>query len=106
MTSPFTEKRAHPRVPLATHIQGEVEGRAFLALTADLSASGIFLYTANPFTENQTVTVSFVLPDAPQPIRTRAIVRRVAEGKGMGLEFVSLPPKDQAAIRAFVLANS
>lgn len=105
MTIPGIERRAHPRVPLATRIEGEADGRAFLALTADLSGSGIFLYTANPFSAGQTVSLAFVLPGALQPIRITAIVRRVAEGKGMGLQFVSLQPEDRAAIRAFVQAN-
>jgi uncharacterized protein (TIGR02266 family) len=100
------ERRAHPRVPLATRIEGVSEGRAFIALTADISGSGIFLYTANPFAVGDRVQLSFVLPGSSEPMRLSAVVRRVAEGKGMGLQYDSIPPADLAAIRAFVKANS
>ena len=105
MTKPATERRAHPRKPLGTKIEGKVSGRAFIALTSDISGSGIFLYTANPFEVGETVNLSFVLPAAKGPIRAPAVVIRVAEGKGMGLQFTSLAPADLATIRAFVTAN-
>ena len=99
------ERRGHPRVPLATRIEGVSEGRAILALTADVSGSGMFLYTANPFPAGDKVELTFLLPGATQPIRLTGVVRRVAEGRGMGLMYDSIRPEDLAAIRAFVAAN-
>lgn len=103
--SPGVERRAHPRAPLATRIEGVSEGRAFLALTADISGSGMFLYTANPFPVGDRVELTFVLPGSQQPIHLSAVVRRVADGKGMGLKYDSIAPEDLSALRAFAQAN-
>lgn len=103
--TPGVERRAHPRAPLATRIEGVSEGRAIIALTADISGSGMFLYTANPFAVGDRVQLAFLLPGADQPIRLTAVVRRVAEGRGMGLQYESITPEDLAALRTFATAN-
>ena len=99
---PGIERRAHPRVPLATKVEAESEGRSFIAITCDISSGGMMIFTANPIPEGETVQLTFALPGAEQPLRIQAVVRHVVEGKGMGLQFDSLSEKDRAAIRAFL----
>ena len=102
MTAQRKERRAHPRVHLAAHVEVELEGRSFAAMIRNVSAGGMLIYTANPAPKDQPLQLTFALPDTKRTIRVRAVVRQVIPDTAMGVQFEGLPAEDAAAIRVFV----
>jgi len=100
------ERRSSPRAPLVAKVEAEATGHSFLAVTADVSAGGMRIHTANPLPVVAELRLRFVLP-GPEgsqgvTIETGAVVRYVVEGTAMGVEFTSLDPAARAALARFV----
>ena len=75
---------------------------------ANLSESGMFVRTGDRPPLDETVEVSFSLPDAPHPIHSKASVVRHAGSRevgGMALRFVKLGRSARASIRRHVEAS-
>jgi Tfp pilus assembly protein PilZ len=100
---------ASPRVPTdlpATFdgLYGPVEG-----CVLSLSATGLFLAAEQLLPTNRTVTVRFTLQPAEGPITVTCRVVWTNPGgegqgyfRGMGLQFLSMQPAAEAAVRAFL----
>jgi len=101
MTRERTERRVHPRVPLATTVEVEAEGRSFLAVVGIVSAAGMLICTGNPAAEGQKLHLTFQVPGTERVIRTAAIVRYVLPSTSMGVQFIGLSADDVAALREF-----
>ena len=65
----------------------------------DLSPCGMFINTAEPFSEGAVLKVEFRLPDSHEVIKVRGEVRYCLPGVGIGLEFIEISPSHQEAIR-------
>ncbi len=65
-----------------------------------MGLGGLFLHAANPPREGSTIELMFDLPTGE--VRGRAIVRNVAPGKGMGVQFVQMRPEDRAKLDRFL----
>jgi c-di-GMP-binding flagellar brake protein YcgR len=90
------EKRKGPRIDLFVQVRIKHQG---LHKVKDLSLSGLFIQTPNSsqFETGDEVEVVMQLPGEEKPIYLDARVRRVATD-GIGVEFVRVPPKEQAAL--------
>jgi CheY-like chemotaxis protein len=73
----------------------------------NISRSGLFLQSNEPFGIASKVTIEFSLPDRKDKIKTKAIIVRIVSGqstdsKGFGLSFFEISEKHQAAIDSFL----
>jgi c-di-GMP-binding flagellar brake protein YcgR len=90
------EKRKDPRIDLFVQVRIKHQG---LHKVKDLSLSGLFIQTPNSsqFKTGDEVEVVMQLPGEDKPTHLDARVRRVATN-GIGVEFVRVEPKHQAAL--------
>jgi uncharacterized protein (TIGR02266 family) len=95
------ERRSHARVPLVARVEVEAEGYSFLAVTSNLSAGGLLIFTGNPAPAGERVQVTFLLPGSERPVRAAGVVRHVTPGTSMGVEFTALAADDREAIRRY-----
>ena len=65
-----------------------------------MGLGGLYLHAANPPREGSTIELIFDLPT--EEVRGRAIVRNVAPGKGLGVQFVQMRPEDRAKLDRFL----
>lgn len=91
------EKRKEPRIDLFVQVKIKHQG---LHKVKDLSLSGLFIQTPNTsqFETGDEIEVVMQLPSEDKPTRLDARVARVATN-GIGVEFVKVPPKEQAALQ-------
>jgi len=107
-------KSTPERVQFETSVQYvPADESLFSGHCGDLSVGGIFLKTDYPFDPDETIKVSFSLPDqkGKNPISCRARVawtnfqanrRKPSYPSGVGLQFLDLPKKDLSALSSFI----
>jgi PilZ domain len=96
------ERRKMPRVSLAAKVESG-EGRfAIIAAAGDISEGGMLIYTANPWTEGQTVALKFILPGSTRTIRTKGTLVHVVPQESMRVRFEGLQPEDLEEVRRYV----
>ena len=79
-------ERVFKRVPVFTAVDYAVEGRAYQDFVRNVGAGGVFIETPEQFSEGQTVSLTFSLPNYSKVIKiTGEIIR--ATPKGVGIEF-------------------
>jgi uncharacterized protein (TIGR02266 family) len=108
MTS--VDKRRHLRRSLAVEFRTRAtDGRGALELSgADLSAGGAFLVSEVLLEPGDTLSLEFLIPGRPTPLRAEARVawvRRFPTAKetaGMGVEFLRLGTEERRALDALV----
>jgi uncharacterized protein (TIGR02266 family) len=108
MTS--TDKRRHARRTLAVEFRTrDTDGRGALELSgADLSAGGAFLVSEVLLEPGDTLSLEFLIPGRPAPLRAEvrvAWVRRFPSPEqpaGMGVEFLRLGAEERRALDAVV----
>jgi uncharacterized protein (TIGR02266 family) len=96
------ERRKTPRVSLVAKVETGEGGFAIVAAAGDISEGGMLIYTANPWTEGQTVTLQFSLPGSTRTIRTKGTVVHVAPQASMRVRFEGLQPEDLEDVRRHV----
>lgn len=67
----------------------------------DISLAGAFIEDPCPLPPGQRFQLRFWL-GAIEPLVVDAAIRRVEEGQGMGVEFLSMTPADYDHLRAFL----
>jgi hypothetical protein len=67
----------------------------------DISLSGAFIEDTHPLPPGQRFQLLFWL-GAIEPVVVDATIRRVEEGKGMGVEFLNMTPSDYHHLHAFL----
>ena len=73
--------------------------------SADLSAGGMFIEAIAAFPRDTVLKLKFKLAeDEPDPIVVQARVLYVADGIGVGVEFMDLAPEDRARIERILPA--
>jgi type IV pilus assembly protein PilZ len=104
------QQRVHARLP----IEIKVEYRRLNAFVADfsrdLSGGGLFVRTGHPLPVGTECLFTLELPNLPEPLSLRGIVRRVvenvAEGSeeapGMGVELLFDDDAERRALRTVV----
>src|SRR5438132_8514034 len=79
------------------------EGERVVQTTADeVTESGAYVITTAPPAVGAAVTLSLYLPDAPEPVAVRAVVRSVEAGEqrpGFAVEFTGISDDGPVRIR-------
>ena len=90
--------RRHPRVksPKGLFVAWETGTRRSVSRLETLSLGGVFIHTAEPPPIGSTINILLAMQSGD--VRARAIVRRIAPSKGMGIEFISMTPEDRARL--------
>ncbi len=92
-------KRTHPRIKPKQTVR--VEYPDFVPRVRNLSISGAFIEDARPLPRGRIVPLRLWL-GYKEPVTMKAMVRRVEEGRGMGVEFLSMEEGDRKRLREFV----
>ncbi|HAK56007.1 MAG: PilZ domain-containing protein [Vicinamibacterales bacterium] len=101
---PLGDTRRHARVTFDSELwlgQDGVFTRTNERI-ADLSVGGAFVGRAEGFQNGAILSLQFRLPADDQPITCAAIVKRVKDGSGIGVEFLDLSDESRRKIAAFV----
>jgi hypothetical protein len=90
--------RRHPRVksPKGLIVAWETGSRRSVSRLETLSLGGVFIHTPEPPPVGSMINMLLDMQNGD--VRARAIVRRVAPSKGMGIEFISMSPEDRARL--------
>ncbi|MCA1592493.1 MAG: PilZ domain-containing protein [Acidobacteria bacterium] len=101
-SSPFAEKRRHPRVKVSIHVDWDVGGRDhYRDRITSLSVGGCFIQTRVLAIRGQTIFIYLWLaPDRQSVLQGRVIYNM--ENVGLGVEFESLSAEEVARIQALV----
>ncbi len=102
-------RRVNPRCDVELEVNLDTDSNFYLGLTENISEGGLFVATHRYKPLGTLVTLSFKVPNRPDPITVKGEVRwlRPANGHnevhpGMGIQFVDIGPEEQAAIRSFI----
>ncbi len=95
---PDEEKRSAPRLRPTFPLYVEYAERSSVR---DISLSGAFIEDKRPLPSGQRFQLRFWL-GAIEPVVVNAAIRRVEEGQGMGVEFLSMSPADYDHLYAFL----
>ena len=96
---PEYERRVGSRIP--AH-EVAVELVDFRPRLRDISQTGAFIEDPRTLPCGRTLRLLIRLGADSRAITVWAMIRRVEEGKGMGVEFVQISPNDRAALQAFL----
>jgi Tfp pilus assembly protein PilZ len=66
----------------------------------DLNIGGLFIATSTPLELGSTVTILLSVPEGE--IRSRATVRNIIPGEGMGVQFTEISQQDRARVEKLV----
>jgi hypothetical protein len=90
--------RRHPRVksPKGLFVAWETGSRRSVSRLETLSLGGVFIHTPEPPPIGSAINILLDMQNGD--VRARAVVRRVAPSKGMGIEFISMTPEDRALL--------
>ncbi|MCI0404390.1 MAG: PilZ domain-containing protein [Acidobacteria bacterium] len=72
----------------------------------DISQGGLFIEDLRPLPAGRMLRLLLRLNPDSRAITVWGMVRRVEEGKGMGVEFVQISPADRALVRDFLQAQT
>ncbi len=91
------------RCALRVHApQVAVELIDFKPQIRDLSEAGIFIEDPRPLPAGRTVRLAIRFSAESEAITVWGMVRRVEEGKGMGIEFLNISAPDKDALRTYL----
>lgn len=93
------QRRRHPRVesPKGLLVAWESGTKRAVSYLDSLALGGLFIRTSKTVPVRSAIKLLLELPVGD--VRARAIVRRVAPNKGMGVEFIAMGPEDRARLR-------
>ena len=100
------EKRRYARLPLRTDVSGRARDKQFKSGSANISEAGMLLGSPGGIAVGQEVDIQFSLPTAPRPLHLQARVVRFEPPDRMGVQFVILAPKEQAALQYYITGNA
>jgi uncharacterized protein (TIGR02266 family) len=98
-------RRGSPRVVLGIPIQYRFGNTIAAALTLNLSRGGIAIRTTSPLDAGTRVRVRFKLPGGSSDIDAEGRVAWSHRRVGMGIQFETVDPANQAVIDTFVDAH-
>ncbi len=95
------ERRTKERIPVKMWIRN-IDGNAnYFQQTGNLSVSGMYILSPNPYPDNTTIQLEFQVPGTDHIINTEALVLRSNEdGQFMGLsvKFINMKEQDRQII--------
>jgi uncharacterized protein (TIGR02266 family) len=98
-------RRSSPRVVLGVPITYRVGNAISTSLTLNISHGGVAVRTTNPLDVASVVRLKFRMPGAKKDIDAEARVAWSDRRVGMGLQFTSLDPAEQASIDSYIQMN-
>ena len=105
------QRRTSGRLPLRLWTEGRREGKLDFHNCSNISDTGIFIETPDPYPLNARVQIEFNLPGVHDPVQvTGRVVSRLDEDSagsaimGNGFVFERIAPEDQDLIRAYIQA--
>jgi len=113
-TNPEMQKMATPRKRLTAELRvyhGAAHNIVLYSFSVDISSGGLYLKTEVPFSVDESLLLSFTLPDESAALSCRARVAWVNSKKnprkpdlpqGVGIEFVGLSAESLEAIQTFL----
>jgi hypothetical protein len=92
------ELRRYPRVvpPQGSVVAWQSGTRRAVSYLGSMALGGLFILTRQPPPIRSTMKVLMDLPFGE--VRARAVVRRVAPARGMGIEFIAMTQEDRARL--------
>jgi hypothetical protein len=78
--------------PIGVWVAWQDGARQEVSRVRDLNVGGLFIATPTPVALGTAITVLLSVPEGE--IRSRAIVRNVTPGEGMGIQFVDMTQTD------------
>ena len=107
------QRRTTGRLPLRLWTEGRRAGKLDFHNCSNISQTGIFIETPDPYPLNAHVQIEFNLPGVHEPVAvTGRVVSRLDEDSagsaimGNGFVFERISPEDQDLIRAYIQAAS
>jgi len=95
------ERRTKERIPVKMWIRN-IDGNAnYFQQTGNLSVSGMYILSPNPYPDNTTIQLEFQVPGTSHIVKTEALVLKSNEdGQFMGIsvKFVNMKEKDRQTI--------
>jgi hypothetical protein len=105
------QRRTAGRLPLRLWTEGRCEGKLDFHNCSNISDTGIFIETPDPYPLNCLVQIEFNLPGVHEPVAvTGRVVSALDEENagsaimGNGFVFERITPADQDLIRAYIQA--
>jgi hypothetical protein len=94
--------RRHQRVPTpkGVWVAWQVDKQQNVSRVRDLNVGGLFIATPSPLPLGTTLGVLLSVPEGE--IRSRATVRNLIPGEGMGVEFTEISQQDQSRLERLV----
>jgi hypothetical protein len=105
------QRRTTFRIPLRLWTEGRVAGRLDFHNCSNISETGMFIETPEPYPLMAMVNIEFNLPGVHEPVAvTGRAVSRIDETDGEnimgnGFVFEAITPADQELIRVYVQAS-
>ncbi len=88
------------RAPKGLVVAWQCGVRRHVSYIESVAIGGFFIATKQPLPLRSSISL---LMDVPMgEVRARAIVRRVAPSKGMGVEVLAMNPEDRARLNGFL----
>lgn len=95
------ERRTKERIPVKMWIRN-IDGNAnYFQQTGNLSVSGMYILSPNPYPDNTTIQLEFQVPGTDHIVNCKALVlRNTSDGQFMGLsvKFIDMSEKDRQIV--------
>ncbi len=98
-------RRGNPRVVMGIPVSYRIGKTIAAALALNLSGGGIAVRTSNPPVRGTAIRLKFALPGAKREMEAEGVVCWSDQKAGMGIQFTSVKPSDQALVDGFVEAH-
>lgn len=97
--------RRYPRIATPKGVwvawqDGSQQSQQSVSRVRDLNVGGLFIATPSPAAVGTEVTLLMSVPEGE--IRSRAVVRNVVAGEGMGVQFTEMREQDAARLQSLV----
>jgi len=86
-SDPQGGQRQYARKPYFMTVDYAVRDRCFRDFIKDISAGGVFIETHHLFPVGETISLSFMVPRYPVPVKIAGRIARVSPD-GLGIEFL------------------
>jgi len=101
-SSAMGEQQRAKRVPVTFDVVLESEKAHYVAETFNVSVTGLFLHTKLAFPVGTVLRMVIGQPPILPRVDAEGVVKRVEEGKGVGVEFTSINPDGQRALAEYL----
>ncbi len=98
--SPTTRRYPRMKAPKSTVVAWKAAERQEVSRVKTIALGGLFIRTKNPPKAGSTIQMLIVTPRGY--LRTRANVRDVIAGEGMGVAIVSMEPEDRGKLERWL----